>query len=330
MTKEFYLGADLGNSFCKFVTGPTIREQGKFPSFACPAREEDIESTEGEWLENLIVNIRRIEGKGMVAEETWFVGEKARRARSTKEFGANKAARQNILPLLLTGIAVSARGVFVTPKLGVGLPISHYRRQWKTLKEKLCGTYEVRLPKKQVRVEIKPKNVLVMQECFMIPYDQILDWDGRVINSDLTRAVIGISDPGWKTWNISVMNRLQPENTASTTLNNLGLSDAYVDFLRRANREFDMRPEEIERRFLDLGQEEINRLAQIWENTVRPFPFWSDPRNFDALFLAGGGEAFRNPETGELCFSVYPLKLLKNSQFANARAFYKVARAKLV
>ena len=163
----------------------------------------------------------------------------------------------------------------------------------------------------------------------MIPYDVILDWEGNVVNSDLARAVIGISDPGWKTWHVAVMNRLQPENTASTTLNNLGLSNDYVDFLRRANREFDMRPEEIERRFLTLGRPEIELLAQTWENTVKPFPFWTDSRNFDVLFLAGGGQAFMNPETNKLCFNTYPLELLENPQMANARAFFKVAKTKL-
>lgn len=321
--KTIFIGADLGNVYCKFVSGP--KNQGLFSSHACPAVEEDIETDAGDLLDNLTVNIR-YNGR----EELWFVGEKAHRVKSAREFRKEKAARRNIIPLLLTGIALSAEDVFVEPRVVVGLPISHYKQQAGQMEDILVGTYEVRLPGKQVHIDIKPGNVLAAQECYMVAFDQILGWHGEVVRPDLAKKIIGISDPGWKTWNIAVMNRLRPEPAACHTFNNTGFADAYTDFMRRAAREYDLRPFELEERFNILGRPEIEALAERWENLASMFPFWSEPRaSFDVLYLAGGGEGFKNPETGKLCFKNYDFTLLPEAQFANARAFYKVAKMKL-
>lgn len=310
-----YFGIDVGNSDVKVVAGPGLKK--RFPSYACLAHDMDLEPEDSDDGFKVIVN-----------NQKWFVGSLARQEGGSREYTKDKAGREYLLPLLLAGVASLSNGNMVVPRIGIGLPINDYRKQSGELVKRICGRYEVKIKGHEMLIAIQPENVIPFPEG-AFAWDTILEWDGSQSKNAFSVQSIACIDPGWKTVNFSVLKDFKYVDSMSGTLPNLGLSDAYRAFFKRATRDFDLLPNQIEERFPRDGWRERTELAKRIEDNLRMF--WPDVRGFDSIILAGGGgEAFRNKESTEsVSYFSFPVTFLNEATFANARIFYKVARKKL-
>jgi len=316
MNNELYFGLDIGRSDVKAQYGPDVNDVLIFPSYVARYRQRDLKS-ESQGLDNLEVTIDK---------ETRFIGELARGMDGAREFGSNKAQHENTLFLMLTAIALAptVRNLSVVyPRIVMGLPINNYTTQATEFERRVAGEYVVTLPGKRCTIVIDSANVRAFQEGVGAFMDMALGSDGKPAREDLFQRKLGFLDVGFKTVNFFVMDRGRFIDSQSGTLERLGMSDAYLAFYKRISREKGVKPGEAEVLFNEgQGRKEIQELAIKLEGLLAPW--WPDPRDFDIIYISGGGGIALKDY-----FVKYPVHLVPGSRTANASGFRKVALAKL-
>ena len=149
------VAADVGNSEVKFIFGPNPQETIVIPNVVTEMEFKGLLAREQDVLEALRV---KIESSALKREwATMAVGELASRLEYNKEmlFGSIKAEEDQIVIVLLTGLAVDAvrnfpvkdKVCYATYSMSTGLPISEYRNEELRIKfkKKLTeGTHTVR------------------------------------------------------------------------------------------------------------------------------------------------------------------------------------------
>ena len=300
-----YYGADIGRSHVKIATGPTHADVVTFPSYAMPAKPLDI-TNNSDPIKNLVA---RING------QDWFIGELARREGGTREFDNAKGKHQNTIPLLIAGLALHAVGTEEV-KLCVGLPISDYAQQALEFEQGIKGVYSVSLPHKYV--ELKIKDVITFPEGAGVLWNQLLGSTGHVNDLSLESKTVGAIDIGWKTVNFAVMENMDYVTSMSGTIP-YGLHKAFLAYYKRAGKDLTM--SQAEKHFLERGRKELIQLAREIKDAI--MPWWKNLDLFDEIYLGGGGGEALKP------FLDMETALVYNPQTANARGFWKVARAQL-
>lgn len=316
MNNDLFFGLDIGRSDVKAQYGPGKNDVLIFPSYVAGWRQRDLKSDEAT-LNNLEVTINR---------ETRFVGELARDMDGAREFGSNKVNHENTLFLLLTAIALSPdvreRSV-IAPKVVVGLPINNYTTQATEFERRIAGEYQVALHGKRLTINLDSKYIRAFQEGVGAFMDMALDFDGRPLRQDLFQKRLGFLDIGFKTVNFFAMDRGKFLDSQSGTLERLGMSDAYLSFYKRITREKGVKPGEAEILFNEgRGSKEIQELAIKIEGQLAPW--WPDPRDFDVIYISGGGGVATKDY-----FLKYPVHPVPGCRAANASGFRKIAIAKL-
>ena len=314
--ENLFFGLDIGRSDVKAQYGPDKNDVIIFPSYVANYRQRDLKS-ESQGLDNLEVTINK---------ETRFIGELAREMDGAREFGSNKVQHENTLFLMLTAIALAptVRNLSVVyPRIVVGLPINNYTTQATEFERRVAGEYVVTLPGKRCTIVIDSANVRAFQEGVGAFMDMALGSDGKPAREDLFHRKLGFLDVGFKTVNFFVMDRGRFIDSQSGTLERLGMSDAYLAFYKRISREKGVKPGEAEILFNEgQGRKEIQELAIKLEGLLAPW--WPDPRDFDIIYISGGGGIALKDY-----FVKYPVHLVPGGRTANASGFRKVALAKL-
>lgn len=306
-----YVGADVGRGYVKVATDGDIVV---FPSYVAPGRELALSgiNRNGNSLEHLDVKVNK---------EHFFIGELARRHGGTREYQKDKVGHNNTLPLLLTGIALNMDTDFAEVKVVVGLPIVDYCTQAKDFEEAAKGVHEVNINGDKKNVVIGKNGIIAFPEGAGAVWHLLLDDKGKPADPQLGECTVGIIDIGWKTVNYVVLRKMQFDDSQSGTLRE-GLAEAFRPFATRMRQQYDLKDEELEELFIKEGQPELKAHARRINDLIRFH--WPNYRIFDHIFIAGGGGKALFPF---LEFEDVTPQLIKYAQTANARGFYKVARA---
>ena len=302
-----FIGWDGGRSFTKIAYNHDVV---CFPSYVMQGKQLDLTSS-GDIMNNLIVDING---------EQYFVGNLAKQEGGSREFTKAKAEHPNTIPLLLTSVALVSEEDIVSPKIVVGLPISDYQKQAKSFESKIKGIYEIKLPHKELLLDIRADNVICFPEGAGTAWNLVLDSSGRVSNSALISKQIGILDIGWKTMNFCALQGMNYDNSKSGTLP-LGISTAFKSFYKRISNEQDLTLSEAETLFLKHGQPELKQLAQKIKDDISVW--WTNLGIFDSIYLAGGGGVALADYFDD------KFKVVDDAQYSNAKGFLKIAKAQL-
>lgn len=307
-----WFGVDKGRHGVKGV-GPYAENTLAMPSYMVTARDLDLDSSSpNSVLDHLDVTINGTR---------FFAGELARCNGGSREFGKVKSDHPYTIPLTLLAVALLCPAPYASIKLAVSLPISDYKTQAAGLEKRLVGEHVVKLPGRQVELEIPRNQVVAFPECAAAAWDLMLSPQGKAQNMDIRKATKAVIDIGWKTVNFAVLRGLNYDDAASGTLP-LGLSQAFKYYYKRVVRERDLLPSQAELRLLRDGVPELKRLAQEIRDSLSMW--WPDLTEFDHVFLAGGGgEALAD------YLNIPGARVLPDYHIANARGLYKICRANL-
>lgn len=304
------VGSDNGRKNVKQTDGNG--ETIIFPSYVIPAREVDLDfdfssNNISDILDNLKVTID---------DKDYFVGNLAMREGATLDFEKEKAS-QNTKPLLLTAIALQAKSEYVCPYIIMGLPISDYKSQGKTIQKHFAGEHLVRLPNKTVNIEIVPSQIRAFPEGAGAAWNLLLDDRGNVQRPELATGNIGIVDIGRKTCNFLMLRNMKFDDINSATLP-YGISFILKRFYKRLANQGSYTMAEAEDLLETNGQEELKYLAKIIKDEISIF--WQRTEEMK-IFLCGGGGKLISP------FFDIAHTLVDDPIEANSRGFAKVAKA---
>lgn len=308
-----YIGCDIGRGDTKVFSDKDVF---KFPSYVAEARTLDLESGEMKSDSNNMEHLSvEIDG------DKFFLGELARREGGSREYQKDKVKHRNTIPLLLTSIALASPDKYCKAKVVTGVPISDYQTQGKKFEKEITGSYRIKLPHKEVYLQLLKNNILTFPEGAGAIWNELLDDHGQLLETTLTDQVIGVLDVGWKTVNFAVLRKMQYDDGASGTLP-MGLSKAFKIYYKRISRRYDLSPSQAEKSLISKGQQELIRLSQEIQDQISMW--WTNGLELDCVFIAGGG--------GKALFdhlNFQKKRLLDEPQMANAEGYYKVAQMKL-
>jgi len=303
-----YYGIDIGRSHTKVISDNT---QIIFPSYVSPQKDLDLTSINNHNISNISISIN---------DNSYFIGELAKKHHGSKEFTKEKINHQNTIPLIITALTLSTPESYnlIYPKCVIGLPISDYRTQASKFEKSVLGKYQIKLFKKIININVE--KLLTFPEGAGIAWGLLLEDNGKQNNSILLTKTIAIIDIGWKTVNFLVLRNSEYDDSISGTLP-LGIHQAYINFYKRISREYDYLPHQVEQMLSIQGEPELIQLAQQIQDQLSIF--WTVMTQFDYIFVGGGG--------GILLYKYFtiPVKLIKDAQFANAKGFYRIAKSQL-
>jgi plasmid segregation actin-type ATPase ParM len=333
----FKIGLDLGYGYVKVVN-----EQGKtvlFPSLVGNAYQRNLVGLFDQNLNSLIENMHVVLRNEKEEQEEYFIGDLARREgrNVSYAFDENKINHPNTKAVLASASALLFPLNNEPVHIVSGLPLEQYIHQKDELKEMLKNFKAI--------VEFKGYNILkVVKFDRVTVFPQAAGAVYYAIMDDLQKylikgSYIGLIDIGYRTTDYIVFivdGKLSLREDLSGTLD-IGMSQlnnvADKLFTQKTGSKLDI-PELIQLvsegsifyrgRVLNFEKElneiklEISRVIQDRIKAV-----WGSKIDFfNTIFLAGGGAV----SLFESLKSLYEnTVLIKNSQFANAKGFLKVA-----
>jgi plasmid segregation protein ParM len=320
----FKIGLDLGYGYTKGIneTGRTVL----FPSLVGNAYQRNLTGLFGQNLNNLIENMHVVLRNGKEEQEEYFIGDLARREgrNVSYAFDENKISHPNTKAVLASASALLFPPNDEPVHIVSGLPLEQYIHQ----KDEFKG-YDI------LKV-VKFDKVTVFPQAAGAVYYAIMDDLQKYL---IKGSYIGLIDIGYRTTDYIVFvvdGKLSLREDLSGTLD-IGMSQlsntADKLFTQKTGSKLDI--SELTQlvsegnifyrgKILDFKKElneakiEVSRVIQDRIKAV-----WGNKLDFfNTIFLAGGGAV----SLFDSLKNIYENTLLvKNSQFANAKGFLKVA-----
>lgn len=297
------IGIDVGFGYTKVFPGNHI-----FPSITTEFRDRIMSFGNSNPMDNLILEV---DGK------SYLIGNLAKKEGGSSTFDQDNHMRHKLC--MLTSIALSAGGDF-SGIVVMGLPISDLQKKKRDV-SLLKGTYDIKLSGKEYHIDIS--KVLVAPQGAAGYFDLILSDEGKVVSS-LAEKRIGIIDIGEKTLDFVAMESSQFIMEKSGGLD-MGMHRAYLRILKTIQTDLgiSVMPYQVRDYMPKVpasSEKELRLLSQEIVDGITP---WWNYRDFDSIYLAGGG--------GEALFRFISERIkcetIPEGQFSNARGYYKCGKA---
>lgn len=329
------VGIDSGFSFMKAVTAT---KSLVFPNVISDSNDRILASSLGvgdDPLANLDISVD-IDG-----EAAFFIGELALKEgdRPAYIWELDRVNSIHARAVMLTTLALLARGEGERFHVSTGLPVQDYTTELReTYKSSLLGGHRVTFvsgPLAGVTKNFSIVHTSVSAQGLGIYFNELITSMGTVAPSPYARGRVGIIDIGFRTTNIIMVEEMRARRNLSQGIE-MGISDAYTyvrDNLLQNGIILDL--EEMEKEFWKdrvefrgkvievkpLRDKALKRLsARIGGEIKRN---WRRVTDIQAVLVAGGGA----PALFDL-LDVPGKVLVRDSQMANARGFFKTALMK--
>ncbi|MDW7675991.1 MAG: ParM/StbA family protein, partial [Bacillota bacterium] len=290
------VGIDLGYGFVKILQDD---HEVKFPSVVGLGSQLKFQSG----LNPLAKPIDHMSIS--VDDKTYFVGNLAVKQSeiASRSLDQDRVGDLNTKILLLTSLGIVSQWDEQTFNLITGLPTNcfgGYKDEWD---KNLKGSYRVSLRQgdKVQHKNFKIANVKIIPQPFGTLYNQMLNEYGAVADSELSEKNVAVVDIGFKTTDFVVADSMEyVERLSSCTTT--ALSSAYRMIANRLRDEFKVDKENFELdqivekgelrlagRKLDINQMKQEAFEQVALKIITEIESLWDYRDFDAIFLTGGG-----------------------------------------
>lgn len=297
------IGIDVGFGYTKVFPGNIV-----FPSVIADYQERMASIGQSDPLDNLVLEVNG---------RSYLVGNLAKKEGGSATF--DKDNQQRHLVCMLTSIVLAAGGDYSGPVV-MGLPMSDLQNKRREI-SLLKGTYDVVLSGDKYKIEIT--DVFVSPQGAAGFYDLILNDEGKVV-SNLAERKIGIIDIGEKTLDFVVMDKSQFVMEKSGGMD-LGMHKAYLRLLKTIQTDLGIsvmpyQVRDYEHKVSKAAENEYRRLAN---EIVDGISAWWNYRDFDNIYLAGGGGLALQKYVAERI----KCDLIPEAQLSNARGYFKCGQA---
>jgi plasmid segregation protein ParM len=214
-------------------------------------------------------------------------------------------------------------------KVVTGLPVGFFGDRPEVVKS-FEGVYRITA---EHAMEFAVESVVVAPQPFGSLFQELLNKQGKIVNSDMEKGRVGIIDVGTYTTDFVVSDELRYVQRMSGSVR-IGWSKV-ISQVQQALGDLYM---------LELMPHQVDRAVQAGEVRVRGEPvslepliepaitdiqtaiiarardLWGEGTNLDAILVSGGG----GPQLYDAIHDVYPhARLLKNAFWANAEGLYR-------
>lgn len=318
---------DSGTSFEKIVIGGGKDQQLKFPSNVYRVSDDDNFSVS---KGNLTENNLRIKFE----DTTYYVGKLAIEQDSkggSRNFKGNGFTEPSEIAKFLVGMAYLTKENYIEiGLLMLDLNIMEYR----SLEQQLSNIYKNKsflFEIAGIEYQIVINNVKVNPQGVGCYYDQVLDFEGNVLESDLLNSRYAILDIGGRTVDGFIAEGIEPIDGTQ-----FGTEEGMTDAFKRVGQRLGVPWTLVENSYItgkplyyghkrnieESCRKEIQRLAERIYNEADSY--WSKhlARVSDILLCGGGGQS--TVEHFETLFDNKEVRLSENAQFANANGNFKL------
>lgn len=289
-----YIGIDIGRSHTKSCSNPN-NNLISFPSFCIPLSHTDLPTTP-----DITIN-----------QQPYLIGHNA--TTGSREFQKTKSIHPYLIPLLLYSIYQHSQ-TYSSPKLVLGLPISDYRTQAKTLESSIQSIYKVN----NITIELHPHQILTFPEGAGAAWYLIFS----SLYPSLSTQYFGLIDIGWKTINFLTLKNTIYDDSNSGTIP-YGISRVFKSFYKRLSNTQDISLHDTElilQTQPTQAEPELKFLAQTISDHIS---MWWNTLSLSHIFLSGGGGILLQP------YLPSSYELIPDAQNANAIGFYQIAKEQL-
>lgn len=297
------IGIDVGFGYTKVFPGNIV-----FPSIIAEYRERMGSIGYSDPMDNLVLEVNG---------HSYLVGNLAKKEGGSATF--DKDNQQRHLVCMLTSIVLAAGGDYNGPVV-MGLPMSDLQNKRRDI-SLLKGEYKVVLSGQKYNVVIT--DVLVSPQGAAGFYDLILNDEGKVVSS-LAEKKIGIIDIGEKTLDFVVMEKSQFIMEKSGGMD-LGMHKAYLRLLKIIQSELgiSVMPYQVRDYVPKVSKAAEHEYRQLANEIVDGISAWWNYRDFDNIYLAGGGGLALHQYVAERI----KCDVIPEAQLSNARGYFKCGQA---
>lgn len=278
----------------------------------------------------------------------YFLGDLAALQSSVRHFTLDQEKMVNefirVLGVCAVAMLVPEDAPINTPlNLVSGLPVAYYQKNKETFEKAMCGHHEIKFmrPKQKAinkfvyinKVRLVPQPVGSFLHC-------IMDDQGQVGDTDLTRQKVGIIDIGFCTTDILIMNKMQYVERGSRSID-CGISKGFLMIadtlfeqwgvnieLYRLYKAVETGNIKVRGKSASLTELKIKTFTQLAETIAQQIDhLWVNDWDLDAIYLTGGGSMelaeYLKPLIGS---GLRTIPQSDDSRFNNVRGYLKYGR----
>lgn len=261
----------------------------------------------------------------------------------------NKASSEENVVKFITSLALFTNEDQETATFDIitGLPVLEYKNQKDDLFNMMYNggepfTFIMHYGYKQVKKEIKIRNIKILSQGEAAFYDYVLDNEGNIDNEKAAKVngQLMVVDPGYRTTDIVTMENGRYIEPLSSQLNK-GVNQCHQEILRLIMEKLNIKKElqdldEIVRTgklFYNMKEYDISSIIEeaampFAEDIIENLHVISNDQlgAMSRIIFCGGGSEIIYPYVSKLLEGKVQTSLMKNSEFCNASGYYKYGR----
>lgn len=279
-----------------------------------------------------------------INDTSYFVGELAENQSNVRHFTLDQ---EKMLGDFVKVLALTATGYLATEggplNIISGLPVVYFKQNKNRFMEVLKGHHEVtfkRADGNTITQKLFVEKLLMVPQPVGSALNLLLDNDGKVVNKKLAEKKIGVIDIGFRTTDLTILDRMQYIERGSRTLDT-GISKAFtvisnklrersgvdVELYRMyqavASGSIKIRGQEYN--FSSIRDQVYARLAESIASDVDRL--WAEDWDMDSIIFTGGGSMeLARHLTPLITGNMIPIRADVDARYNNVNGYLKYGR----
>lgn len=294
------LGIDIGFGFTKATNGTDTMV---FKSIFGDASELQFWMDFGDKMPSDFFHVT-VDGK------SYFIGELAEQQSQVLNFTLDQEKLitefVKILSLTVAGAYQDQDAEINVPiNIVSGLPIGHFKNNHDRFNEILTGHHQViyhRHNGTKVTKEVYINKILMLPQPLGSILNLLMDENGKIANGDLAQQKIGVVDIGFRTTDLSIMDKLRYIDRGSRTMDT-GISKAFTMIANKLREKYGVNVQlyrlynTVESGTINIKGQSLNLASirdQVYEQLAGNIAndidrLWSEDWDIETIVLTGGG-----------------------------------------
>ncbi|MBU1168355.1 MAG: ParM/StbA family protein [Proteobacteria bacterium] len=329
------IGIDVGFGFTKATVG---NENVIFKSLLGDSNDIQFRSAFGD--SSLTKNLHVTLG-----DKSYFIGEFAEQQSTVRQFtlDQDKLLSEYVKVLALTSVGLCSDSD-TSFNVVSGLPVGYLKRDYKRFNDIIAGHHSIvyHTPDgEKISKKIFINKVKMMPQPLGSVFNLIMDDNGKISDTDLTRKKIGVVDIGFRTTDFTIINNMQYVERGSSTMDT-GISKSFSVIATKLRKESGVNVE-IYRLFdaIESGSIKIrgkeynitNLRDKVFAHSASSIAtdinrLWSEDWDIDCIVLTGGGAMEMAKHLQPLIEgNVIPLNKSIDARLNNVQGYLKFAKS---